>query len=50
MENMGYRRQQAQSGSNDPFWMLFCAIIAVALALAGLPWIVLGFLAQRYVQ
>jgi hypothetical protein len=51
MENMGYRRQQqAQSGSNDPFWMLYCACVAVALALAGLPWIVLGFLAQRYLQ
>lgn len=49
---MAYRRQQyqqAQSGS-DPGWMLMCAILAVILALAGLPWIIVGFLLQRYLQ
>jgi len=52
MANTGYRRQyqQEQSGSNDPFWILFCVIAAIALALAGLPWIVIGFVAQRYLQ
>ncbi len=38
--NTGYRRQQyqqAQSGSNDPGWMLIFAMMAIILALAGLP-------------
>ncbi len=44
--NTGYRRQQyqqAQSGSNDPGWMLIFAMMAIILALAGLPWIMIGF-------
>lgn len=47
----GYRRhsQQAQS-SNDPGWMLICAVLAVALCLIALPWIVIGFLAQRFLS
>jgi hypothetical protein len=48
MANMEYRRQQQGQGiPNDPFWLLFCVITVVALALAGLPWIILGFVAQR---
>ena len=51
MANMDYRRpyQQTQSGSNDPGWALFCAIIAVVLCLAALPWIILGCIAQRII-
>src|SRR5579884_1047905 len=48
MANMEYRRQQQGLGiTNDPFWLFLCAIIVVILALAGLPWIILGFVAQR---
>ncbi len=50
MANMGYRRppyQQTQDGGTDAGWMLFCVCIAIALALAALPWIILGFVAQR---
>jgi putative Mn2+ efflux pump MntP len=51
--NTGYRRQQyrqAQSESLDPGWMLIFAITAIILALAGLPWIILGFVMQRYLS
>ena len=50
--NMEYRRQyqQASSGGNDPGWMLICAIMAVILALAGLPWVIAGLVAQRYLK
>jgi hypothetical protein len=46
---MAYRRQQYQQaqGGSDPGWMLICVIMAVILALAGLPWIIAGFVAQR---
>jgi hypothetical protein len=46
--NMQYHRQQAESITNDPWWILFCIIVAIALALAGLPWIVIGFITQYY--
>lgn len=51
MANMDYRRpyQQTQSGSNDPGWALLGAIIAAVLCLAALPWIILGWIAQRLV-
>jgi hypothetical protein len=48
MATMEYRRQQSQSSSMDPFWMLFCAILAIVLALIALPWVIVGF-ALRYV-
>jgi len=49
---MEYRRQyqQAQSGGNDPGWMLICVIMAVILALAGLPWVIAGLVTQRYLK
>ncbi len=39
---------QAESGSNEPGWILFCLIVALALCLAGLPWIIIGWVVQRF--
>ncbi len=47
-----YRGSSSNSSvvGNDPGWMLLCAIMAIILALAGLPWIILGFVAERYLS
>jgi hypothetical protein len=54
MANMGYRRSyQQQQGlgiGNDPFWVLLCAAVTFAVALAALPWMIIGFTAQRLIQ
>jgi hypothetical protein len=55
MANTEYRRYQPQQRqglglSNDPWWIIICIIVAISLAIAGLPWIILGFVAQRYLQ
>jgi hypothetical protein len=42
-----YRKSQTEI-SNDPMWMLLCAIFVVALFLVALPSIIIGFVAQRY--
>jgi hypothetical protein len=47
--SMGYHRYQSQQteGGDHPLWVLFCAIVAIGIALMALPWIILGFIAQR---
>ena len=46
----GSRRQTQRNGGNDPFWILAATIYVVALGIAGLPWIVIGYVAQHYAQ
>lgn len=52
MESREYRGSSSDSsvGGLDPGWMLLCAIMAIVLALAGFPWIILGFVAERYLS
>lgn len=39
---------QSEGGSNEPGWMLLCLTLALVLCLAGLPWIIVGWVAQRF--
>jgi hypothetical protein len=47
--NTGYRKQQYQpkTQTTEPGWMLICTVVALALGLVALPWIILGVLAER---
>lgn len=47
---MEYRSRQKSTGESDFGWLFLCGVLLFALALAALPWIIVGLVLHRLLQ